>query len=275
MVETVVDVSSIGKAVARAPADDLAESLRDLIRAGNDAMPRNHQKALGPSEVGHPCPRHLAMALMHEQEHGDGGYDDPLASLIGTAFHNWLDWAAKQHNKKLGYEKWLAERKVEVRPGLSGTCDLYDTDTFTVIDHKVPGTTRFKKYTVGGPSSTYRGQGHLYGAGYRREGLRVDNIAIHWIPRAGTGLGSTRVWMEPYSQQLVDDILGRLDNVTLLIEALDVENVPSNYLHIPVVPDEDCRLCDWFDPTGDGTDPFHCPGDTKNSAPPPGLFDPK
>lgn len=127
-------MSALGDAVERGPADEIAKALRDMIRHGSRVMPRSQQKALGPSEVGHPCPRKLAYGLMDEP--GEPGFSDPLPSLIGTAFHSWLEWAAPQHNELLGRERWLPETKVTVREGLSGTCDLFDTDTGTVIDHK-------------------------------------------------------------------------------------------------------------------------------------------
>lgn len=250
------------------PAHDIAQALRDMIIHGSKSMPRSQQQALGPSEVGHPCARKLAYGLMSEP--GEGGYDDPLASLIGTAFHSWLEWAAEQDNLRLGRQRWLTERKVEVRPGLSGTADLFDTDTGTVIDHKCPGKSRFDHYTRHGPSNVYRAQAHLYGAGYVRLGFDVKNVAIHLIPRASAQLRSTHVWMEPYNQQLVDEILGRIDNVTLLIEALDLEHNPQNYKLIPIAPDEDCRLCSWWSPNPDPANPFHCAGGAAQE--PPDLF---
>lgn len=251
-------MSALAAAVANADAHNLCLDLREMIRIGDAAMPRGQQKRLGPSEVGHPCARKLAFGLMDVPQ--IGGYNDPLAALIGTAFHNWLDWAAGQANLSIGRQRWLAERKVTIRPGLSGTCDLYDCDTFTAIDHKVPGATRFKHYTTKGPSWTYRGQAHLYGAGYIAAGFPVKNVAIHFIPRADARLHHTQVWMEPYNQGIVDWILNRIDGVETLIELLHLRDNPAGFQQIPATPDEDCRLCPWWNPLAPGTEPLQCNG---------------
>ena len=257
-------MSALGDAVGRGPSDELARSLRDMIRNGSRMMPRSQQKALGPSEVGHPCPRKLAYGLMDEP--GEPGFSDPLPSLIGTAFHTWLEWAAAQHNTQLGYERWLPETKVTVREGLSGTCDLYDCNTDTVVDHKIVGKSSYDTYTRHGPSSTYRAQVHLYGAGYRNLGFDVKNVAIHFIPRTTAQLHKTHVWSEPYNQALVDSVLARLDAVTLLIEAFDVERNPNGYMNIPTMP-ETCRFCRWWSPDADGSNPLRCNGKTSQEQP--------
>lgn len=251
-------MSALAQAVANSDAHKLCLDLRWMIRNGAASIPRNNQKRLGPSEVGHPCARKLAFGLVGVPQ--IGGYDDPLASLIGTAFHSWLDWAAGKANESIGRERWLAERKVVIRPGLRGTCDLYDKDTCTAIDHKVPGSTRFKAYTTKGPSWTYRGQAHLYGAGYIAAGFPVKNVAIHWIPRADARLNHTQVWMEPYNQGIVDWILNRIDGVETLIELLHLRENPAGFQQIPATPDEDCRLCPWWNPLAPGTEPLQCNG---------------
>lgn len=241
----------LGSEIDGLPDADLLEDVKRLIREAAFNAPRSLQKALGPSEVGHPCARKLALGMRGVRGHNRGG--DPLASIIGIATHAWLENACRLDNDRLGRYRWIPESKVMVvpkegnHPGLKGSCDLYDRDTNSVLDFKVPGATRFKKYTTKGPSPTYRAQVHLYGRGYLNLGLPVEHVGIIFIPRAGT-LRGAKIWREPYNQALVDEVLARIDNTLRLIELLDLEHNLNNYRMIPITPDEDCYLCPFFVP---------------------------
>ncbi len=236
--------------------DDLLHDLQKVIQQGSDNAARSLQRALGPSEVGHQCARHLAFAMMGEPKCNVGS--DPLAALMGTAFHAWFSDAITLANQLLGRDRWITERKVEVRPGLPGTCDLYDRDTDTVVDLKCPGPTRYAKYKKEGPSRVYRRQVHLYGKGYERSfGITPKNVGIFFVPRAGR-LSNAFLWTEPYQPELVEDTFLRLDSITELCAGLDVEHHPERYAMIPSTPSEDCDLCAWWNPTPSG--PCQCPG---------------
>jgi hypothetical protein len=239
------------------PDEELLTDIKELISYAASQAPRSLQKALGPSQVGHPCPRRLALGMRGVRGHNTGG--DPLASIVGRAVHTWLEGAIAIANERLGRERWLSEAKVSVTDGLDGTCDLYDRDTKSVLDWKCPGASRFKKYTTYGPSPAYRGQVHMYGRGYIRKGLEVEKVGIVWIPRAGT-LRQTKLWREPYNPALVDEILARRTNTIKLCEGMDVDRHPERYRLIPIVPDDDCAAtCNYWTP-GVPENPFQCDG---------------
>lgn len=223
--------------------DPLWTDLRDMIQHKARLHPRSQQRALGPSQVGHPCHRKLALSLMdHPRINPEW---DCLPSAFGVAMHTWLEDAAQMDNERLGRERWLTERKVEVAPGLSGTADLYDTDTNTVLDWKNLGYTSFPKHVKDiGP--TYRNQVQMYGRGYRRLGYEVKDVAVVMLPRTGT---LTKMHLEkiPYSDAEVDAVLARRDLVLQMIYDLDVENHPERYSWFAITP-ETCTFCAYWSP---------------------------
>ena len=234
--------------------DPLRDDLLAMIRTRSANAPRSLQIELGPSQVAHPCHRKMAYGIMAEP--GSNPQFDPLPSIIGTAVHSWLDTAAQHANEVLGRERWLTETRVEVTPGLAGTSDLYDCDTATVVDWKVVGTPRLRKFRKDvGP--TYRGQVHLYGRGFENAGYPVKRVSIAFVPRGAT-LHSLHVWQEDYNPQLVDEILKRREQTICLLNDFDIENNPDRYLWLPVEP-VDCTYCSWYSPDPKG--PLQCKGD--------------
>lgn len=257
--------------IDRVENEQLLNDIRELIRTADANKPRSLQRALGPSEVGHPCIRRLSYGTVASRklstapiEHGLNRFNDPLAAIMGTAMHTWLEDAVRSENQRLGRVRWIPEQKVEIRPGLSGTCDIYDVDTQSVLDWKVPGKSRHDHYKKHGPSNVYRGQAHLYGAGYKNFGLPVKSVGIVFLSRVG-GLRDTYLWREDYNQALVDEILARLDVVDSTIEKLDLMTKPSNFLRVPVTPTNDCSYCNWFSPDPSG--PYQCAGRKELGAP--------
>lgn len=115
--------------------EELLADLKRLIRHGYENIPRHTQRQLGPSQIGHECPRHLALQTV-VPEYGVEKYNDPLPSLTGTAIHALLETFVPAFNEMLGRERFLAERKVWMREGFGGTADLFDTDTGSVCDWK-------------------------------------------------------------------------------------------------------------------------------------------
>lgn len=234
--------------------DVLLTDLKELIFDGSAGEDRSQQKALGPSEVGDPCLRKLAFGMMHEPKINP--YGDPLPSVVGTGAHAQLEAYARAANARLGRTRWIPETRVTIRDGLAGTCDLYDMDTKTVVDHKFPGTSRLNHYRSHGPSDVYRRQAHLYGRGYRNMGLPVERVAICFWPRGGQ-IRHAFLWSEPYSDAVVDEVLGRLDAVTALIWDLQIGETPANYEHIPATPGG-CFLCPYH--AKNPTSPTECDG---------------
>lgn len=235
----------------------LAAELRDAIIHADRSAPRSLQTALGPSEIGEPCARRLAYRLMNEPRTNTTG--DPWAAIVGTSVHAWLADAFTQANERLGRIRYLIETRVQVRAGLSGSCDLYDADRATIIDHKVVGPTNLRNYRINGPTEQYRIQAHTYGLGYTLLGLPVEHVALAFYPRS-SDLSNLHVWTEPFNATIVHDALTKHDAIIELLCALDVEHHPANYQHIPKTPGHRCNYCPWLKPgpdTGAG-----CPGNS-------------
>jgi hypothetical protein len=225
------------------PADPLRDELINMIRARDAATPRHLQKELGPSEIAHPCPRKMAFGMM-DVPRCNPQYD-PLPSIIGTATHRWLESAAAHANNQLGWQRWLVETRVNVAPGLSGSCDLYDKQTATVIDWKVLGDNRFKMYSKE-MSPVYKLQCLFYGRGFINAGLPVERVAVAVLPRGGT-LTRMHLWSMPYDDDAVTAGLDKRNAVISLINDFRVEIDPARYQWIPIIQ-ESCIFCPWFSP---------------------------
>jgi hypothetical protein len=242
--------------------DLLIEDLKAVLRQHHSSHPRHQQVTLGPSQIGHPCPRHLISALL-DLEPVNPQFD-PLPSYIGVASHRALEDALALDNSRRVEagepERWISEHRVEIAIGLAGTCDLFDTQTNTVIDFKFPGTTAMTKYRKNGPSGTYRTQAHLYGKGYANEGKQVDHVGIWFLPRAGTLAGS-HLWIEDYSETIAAQAISRFDSMILLADELQIEHNIANLNLIPRV-NTDCAFCPWYAKDAEGhSNPAACNGE--------------
>lgn len=240
---------------ASAPVvDPLWTDLRNMIRHRYSNTPRHLQVALGPSEVGHPCMRKMAFGIM-QVPRCNPEYD-PLPSIQGTAMHTWLEGAARMDNERLGRERWLIETRVYVTPGLSGSADLFDVDTGTVIDWKNLGATSFSKNKTS-PKRPYRRQIQLYGRGFRNAGYEVNRVAVAALPRSGR-LRDMELKIEPYDDELASEILRTRDAVIGLLDDFDVDTDPNRYQWIPIDPD-DCFFCPWW--AAEPKTPLQCKGE--------------
>ena len=237
--------------------DPLVDVMKAVIRQHASAHPRSTQVQLGPSQIGHPCARHLIQGMIGGNEAVINPQFDVLPSYVGVAGHAALEKAFLLDNEKLGRERWLTERKVSVREGLSGTCDLYDTDTNTVIDFKLPGTTAMAEYRRNGPSVIYRAQAHTYGRGYTNAGYPVERVGIWFLPRGGL-LAHSLLWTEPYNDGLVTETLEKLDNLIVLMDELELERNPDRLKWIPTTP-YSCTWCPFFSVTP-SRNPYACSG---------------
>lgn len=251
--------------------DPLLADLKNMLRQHAHSHPRHLQIQLGPSEVGHPCSRKLAQGLLGMPQVNP--QYDPLPSYVGVAAHKAMEDAAALDNKILmeqivaahgidalaraQWPRWLPERKIHVREDLSGTCDLYDTWTNTVIDYKFPGTTAMTEYRKSGPSRTYRVQAHLYGAGYLNDGYPVERVGIWFLPRGGI-MANSLLWIEDYSQAIVDETLKHIDDVMILAQELDVETHPERWQWFPRTA-HSCSYCPYL-LISKSDEPQACPG---------------
>lgn len=242
---------------------DLLDDLKQMIIDGARGDDRSQQRALGPSEVGHPCLRKLALGLLHAPK--VNSFDDPLPSVVGTGAHARVeDFAARANQRLIDADqraRWIAEQRVTIREGLAGTCDLLDLQTMTVVDWKFPGTPRMEHYRRHGPSETYRRQAHLYGRGWINLGIPVRRVAIAFLPRGGQ-LKHAHLWTEDYSDAVVAETLGRIDLVTSMIWDLQIGEHPERLDQIPATTG-DCFICPYHSRHPGA---FQCPGGTQTPA---------
>lgn len=156
-------------------------------------------------------------------------------------------------------------KQVEQIPTVPTRCITVDSPTSTFLctrmmipTHNCPGVTKCREYRKHGPIPEYRTQGHMYGRGYRNEGFPVERVAIWFIPRGGF-LSDSFIWSEAYSDQIVDDTLARLDNITVLLNDLDIEQHPERLAIIPATP-SNCEYCPIFVAGVGRSAPYGCRG---------------
>jgi len=218
----------------------LAELKGIILDASNNSA-RSRQTAIGPSEAGEPCARKLAYKMIGVTATNTA--TDPLPSVVGTGAHAWLADTFTAHNAILGRTRWHVEKRVQCGP-LAGSCDLYDEDTYMVIDHKFPGAAAMKKYIASGPSEVYRIQAHLYGLGFVNEGKRVDRVAIVFYPRGGM-LGSSHMWSEAYNPAIAQAAIDRLHGIALAIDLWMASTNGDIAATIDQIAPTVSRLCSW------------------------------
>jgi hypothetical protein len=240
----------------------LADRIGQLIIDTATNAPRSLQKRIGPSEVGDPCERKLSYKIADWPEVAAGG--DPIASILGTAFHGWMEEVFTGRNTDLGgAPRYKVEERVTVRQGytddatLAGSSDLYDRASGTVWDWKLVGTSSLDNYRRKGPGDQYRKQAHLYGLGQENAGEAPKRVAICFVGRYHEL--RVHVWTEPYDRQVALDALDRLDRIRQQLLDLDPEAHPERWTQIPTSEAAKCRFCPWFKP-GSTDLSIGCPG---------------
>lgn len=222
---------------------------------------RSAQTTLGPSEIGTPCDRRLAMALMGIPAVNPGG--DGWASFVGTCGHEGM--AEIYRFADAGTGRYAVEFPVYLGvPSVPrGTADLLDRWTATISDWKFMGAYSLKKFKLEGPSDTYRVQAHVYAYGATCGGEKVKNVAIVGLPRAGSSLDEMHVWTERYDRKLAEAALDRVERIAEEVRqaSLNPEATPMSVAREFPIDKDSCRYC-----------PFHlkndkemikgCPGTT-------------
>lgn len=244
--------------------DLVAKEYLHVIRDAIVNHPRSLQRRIGPSELGHPCQRRIGYKLLDFDEFPPPEAEVPWLPTIGTGVHSWLEEAFEQANAGHDYDRYLVEMRVSVGVvggvEITGSMDLYDRVTATVIDHKIVGPTTLKKYKSKGPGEQYRGQIHLYGRGARRRGLPVDRVMIAFLPRNGE-LRDAYIWHEPYDEAFADSVLQRVEGISLTVGALGAAALP-----MLATADAYCQRCPFFQ--RNSTDlTAGCPGDENARVP--------
>ena len=226
---------------------ELRDQILHRIDQHERAHTRNHQTAVGPSEIGHPCDRRLAYrALNIEAANDEGGAR--WYPIIGTAVHAWLADAFG------GHEGAVAEQRVHINHWLSGTGDLWLPDHGgIVLDWKIVGNAALKKYKEDGPGEQYRRQGHLYGVGWLRQGKPVAHVAIAFLPRANR-LNQAYIWTEPMNVILAAETVTRYDTIAEIA-------ITAGPAVLPLIPtaDASCEWCPFYMPAVTDTT-LACPG---------------
>lgn len=219
---------------------EIASRLKEMFFAYTNRSRRSTQEHLGPSEVGTPCDRRLAMALAGRTKVNPGG--DNWASFIGTAVHvslaEMFEWA------NAGTGRYVTELPLTFESAVMprGTGDLLDRVLLVFVDHKVMGRWSLDKLRTMGPIPTYFVQVHLYAHAARNAGETVEHVCIVAWPREGSSLDDLYVWAQPYDPTVARDALARLDKISKQVE--------DGCLETDFDAAEDCRYC-----------PYHAPGD--------------
>lgn len=200
-------------------AHELSISIKEIfyaygIRDSSDN--RSAQQHLGPSEIGTPCDRRLAMQLLGIRHVNPGG--DGFAAWLGTQGHRGMadiyEWADGRQGRfavetPLNFPSRLVPR---------GTGDLLDRKLRAFVDWKFMGTWSLRKLRTSGPSPTYRAQVHTYAYGAVQRGEKVAKVAIVGMPRQGTSLDDMYVWAEDYDPSVAEAALERVQAVQEQLE---------------------------------------------------------
>lgn len=209
-----------------------------MVRAYDASRPRSMQKHLGPSEIGSPCPRQLAMKLAGVTPVNQTA--DPWFPIIGTAVHAWLatalDWY--QYNM-LGCTpdnpRFLIENRVHADSeggySTSGSTDVYDTLHDRVVDWKIVGTTTMRKVTKGATpeeqiGEQYHIQAMTYGKGWVARGFKVKEIMIAFLPRSNF-LNKMKLVTMPFDQSVADAAQLRLAAIDQMRQVIPPHEFPA------------------------------------------------
>ncbi|MEV4384376.1 hypothetical protein AB0J68_01405 [Micromonospora sp. NPDC049580] len=259
--------------VPAGPPPSTVEEMRQVLADLDGSRARSQQTRLGPSELGTPCQRQIAMKLAGVVRQPEDKRP-PWAPMQGTALHALMEEALHFHNRQLGRQRWLVEETLTVDPGLPGVDpitghgDAYDLDYETVVDWKYTGVTALrevKRKTIPNAELVkpdYRVQAHLYGRGHERAGRRVRFVRLVFLARSHDYSDSAE-WTEEYRPDIAEWAIDRYYATHDLIGpyGLDVANNPE---HWPAVPATSGKACDWcpFRRVGGPADATGCPGNT-------------
>ena len=155
--------------------------------------------------------------------------------------------------------RWLTGTRVDVGelyPGrsITGTLDILDILTGTIIDLKVPGSTAMRSYGPGKPErEQYRKQVQLYGRGVMRAGYLPAFVAVLRLSPARE-LTEGVLKFEPFDAGVAETALARAGGIARMVDQLGpraAELVPPT--------SATCHRCPWFRP--DSTElTTGCPG---------------
>ncbi|MFI6228908.1 hypothetical protein ACIBCR_16515 [Micromonospora echinospora] len=262
---------ALAAALPAGPPPSTVAEMRDVLGDLDGSRPRSRQTRLGPSELGTPCQRQIAMKLAGIVRQPEDKRP-PWAPMQGTAMHGLMEEALRFHNAQLGRERWLIEEALTIHPGnpgvepITGHGDAYDQDHGMVVDWKYVGVTALrevKRKTVPNHELVkpdYRVQAHLYGLGHERAGRDVRYVRLVFLARSHDYADSAE-WTEPYNPDIAYQAISRYYGTYDLLTALDVASNPTNWEFVPAAPGKACSWCP-FRRVGGPADATGCPGDT-------------
>jgi hypothetical protein len=247
------------------PPSTLDEIAGALMRY-EASRPRTVQTTLGPSELGTPCSRQIAMKLAGVQRHERGL---PWAPMCGTAVHSLMEDVLTRENERLGRQRWVIEETVHLDDELTGHGDAYDTDHALVIDWKYTGTTARRKAARKSipndqlVSAEYRVQAHLYGLGHENAGRPVTHVRLVMLARSHD-YGESVEWTEAYRPDIAIDAMTRFYAIRDRVINNDMATHPERLADIEATPGEACKWCPFRRlpvPGGPDVDATGCVGD--------------
>lgn len=232
-----------------------------MVREYDANRPRSLQKHLGPSEIGSPCPRQIAMKLAGTPEVNQVA--DPWFPIVGSAVHEWMAAMATWYNDvylgRAHNPRFIVENRVQVPTDgagydTAGSTDLYDVDFQRVVDWKIVGTTTMRKVDRGdtpqekaGPQYTV--QAMTYGKGWELAGYPVRSVLIAFLPRSNF-LNKMKLVEMPYDRSIADRAQARVQT----IDRLRLQLAPHEF------PAGDCTIwCPFYVPKVP-LGPSSCPG---------------
>ena len=249
------------------PAGVLATDIIQAVKTAAANAPRSLQALPGPSELGTPCTRRLVYKTL-DWDPKPNSDTDPWAAVIGTSVHAWMAATYQAENEAHGYARYLIEHQVELPYGISGSCDLYDRHTGTVIDWKVTSLTRLRDYRLNGPGAQYQAQANLYALGLQLQGETPLATAIVFLPRGGR-IDGLHVWSAPYDPATAAAALRRYQAARDFALCLSPEADPANWALLPTA-DAYCAYCPWYLPRSEdlsqGCPGHSAPGNTTATA---------
>lgn len=240
-------------------AGELASGIETVLEYQIKNQPRSQQKIIGPSEIGTDCDHCLAAKLAGWEQNELG---IAWAPTIGTAVHslfeeffyrNQLRIISQDPDKPVSMEAhryWWEQKTMVGKIGgqeIWGSTDLIDLVVGATVDWKLVGKSSLDNYRRKGPSSQYRVQAHLYAKGWNDAGIRIDHVAIAFLPRTTVKFSDRYWWSEPYDEQIAADALARANQVYNNLNALESISVEARDNWIKSLPRADhCWDCKRF-----------------------------
>jgi hypothetical protein len=146
---------------------------------------------------------------------------------------------------------------------ISGTSDVFDLRTGTVIDWKTMGDTAKRKLATDGPSHGYEVQIQTYGLGYYRAGFPVRKVALMFLPRSGL-LRDARYYEWGFDPSIAHAAIERVYRIgKSVVELQGGDRRAEMWDQVPRSPSNLCGWCPFFKKGALSVTSRGCPGSSK------------